>query len=241
MLAIADARALADPIPGAAYTGAASDGGQVAFTVSADGTLISSYELTSVGNVQCQLIVEQSTGWEGAPIVGGAFDYELPGTVTFQGSFPGSQSAKGTFRLYSPATDARPACDSGTLSWTATTTATPRGGPPGNPGQPGQPGSNNGGKGTTKSKFSTTVGLHALSRKLLGGSLSSKNSACRIGRVVILWRGAHRVGSTRTKRNGSYTFRRSSRLHGRHVRASVATLTLTTAICTAATSKFING
>jgi hypothetical protein len=57
---------------------------------------------------------------------------------------------------------------------------------------------------------------------------------------VILWRGSHRYGSTRSKANGSYFFARSARLRGHRVRVTVRTRTLRTEICAAGSSKVIH-
>lgn len=122
----AAAAADADPIAGATYNGVAADGATVTFTVSSDGTLVDSYKVSGVHVGACQFVGEGDTGiWPGAPIANDAFEYQFYDAILFAGTFPGAQSASGTFRFYDPATSETAACDTGSVSWTATTTATP--------------------------------------------------------------------------------------------------------------------
>jgi hypothetical protein len=220
------AAAQADPIAGATYNGVAEDGASVSFTVSPDGTIVSSYRMGMVSGDTCMFVGEGDKGvWEGAPIVNGAFEYRLYDAILFKGFFPGAQSAAGTFRFYNHASNAAPACDTGIVHWTATTTARPPTKPP--------PQSH------PKPTFVTRVVLRKLSSTRVGGRLSSPNGACRPSRTVTLWRGPRRIASTRSKPDGSYSFPRSKLVRGHRVRASVSRRTLRSSVCAAGSSKFI--
>ena len=234
-LTLAAAPAVADPVPGATYNGMAADGANVTFTVSPDGTLVDSYRITNVIANGCQFTAEGDKGvWEGAPIVNNAFSYQLGDAIFFQGTFPGAQSASGTFRLHTGA------CETGTVAWTVKTTANPpppaTGGPPGTGGGGGGTGSSGG--GGSKHVFVTRVTLRKLSSKRLGGRISSPSGACRAGATVILWRGQRRFARTKTKANGTYWFARSNAIRGRRVRASVLKRTVTAGVCAAGSSTF---
>jgi hypothetical protein len=241
--AIGVASAAAYPVPGATYTGVASDGAQVQFTISSDGTLVTSYYLVGVQGNTCSLYTNGETPeWDGAPIGANAFDYEHAGSglvasISFQGSFPGAQSASGTFSVHQDATSNSPACDTGTVSWTAMTTSKPSapGTGPGGSGGHGS-GSGPGGNGRT---FVTRIRFRRLSRTHLGGRIGSPNLTCRARRKVYLWRGSHRIASTTSKANGSYTFARSAAVRGRRVRASSPARTISAGTCAAASSTFI--
>jgi hypothetical protein len=130
MLAIAAPEALANHIAGATYNGTHAQGGTVSFTVTPDGTGISSF--SAGGPVQgdyCSFPSGSSTTY-GQPlaITNHAFT-DTTGPFTKSGTFPGVQSASGTFRIKTPSFPG-PACDSGDVSWTATTTAPPPSNPP---------------------------------------------------------------------------------------------------------------
>ena len=232
----------ADPIAGATYSGLAADGARVTFTVSPDGTLVDSYRITNVHGDTCLFTAAgEQTEWEGAPIVNNAFQYRLYDAILFQGTFPGTQSASGTFRLYDHATGARRACDTGTVGWTASTTAHPSPTGPGWSAGPG--GGTGGGSGANGGRanrhvFVTRVTLRKLSSKRLAGRISSTSGACRAGRTVVLWLRTHRFTTTRTKANGTFWFARSKAVRARQVRASVLSRTVRAGVCAAGSSKF---
>ncbi len=124
-LTCAASAALAQPVPRATYTGVASDYAQITFTVPADGSSISSYSITNAQGNTCTFDGNGVLGsWPGTEIVNGAFDYAIGSSFTFQGTFPGAQSAAGTFQFDNPANGEAPACMTGTVSWTATATVT---------------------------------------------------------------------------------------------------------------------
>jgi hypothetical protein len=235
--------AVADPIPGATYNGVAADGARIRLTVSSDGTLVDSYDITGVfgqepGGGTCQFTAAGASAvWEGAPIVNTAFEYQLGDAILFQGTFPGGQASTGTFRLYDAASSQTPACDTGVVSWTATTTATPRGGPGGGLG--GGPGS--GGGSGHKRRFATRVTFRRASSKMLRGQIKSPARACRAGRTVILWRGKHRIGSTKAAAGGKFFFARTALVRGRTVRASTPARSVPAGACAAGSSTFIRG
>jgi hypothetical protein len=236
--------AAADAIGGAAYDGAAADGARVTFTIAADGSRVSSYEITHAAGVNCQLnAIGSAPDWPGAPITSNAFDYTFGTRILFRGAFTGAQSATGTFRLYDPGTSSAAACDTGTVSWTATTTATPP--------SAGGTGSTGGGSGSTgtstpatsgstpKPRYATRVVFRKLSKARLGGKLSSADKACVAGRTVILWLGRRRVASARTHSNAAYSLARGTKLRGHKVSVTVAARTLANAVCSAASSKTV--
>jgi hypothetical protein len=243
--ALAAAHARADAIPGAAYSGVAQDGGTVAFTVASDGTSLTSYRISNVPGSTCTFNAEGDPSiWEGAPIVDGWFDYALEDAISFRGTFPGAQSASGTFRFDNHATAATPACDTGTVAWVAATTAVPPavgGGGSGTPGGSGGSGGSGAGSRPTPAtpRFATHVTFRRLSRTRLGGRLGSASRACRAGRVVTLWRGQRRIATARTRADGSFRFARGARVRGRRVRASTPARTVSGAICAAGSSRFI--
>ena len=122
------------PIPGVTYTGTVQEGtseGSITFTISSDGTIVSSYSILGLSGTytsggSCGFVAGGDAGiWEGAPIVNNDFSYEPGIGASFQGSFIGPQTASGTLRLFQPSTlpEGVAACDSGTITWTATTTS----------------------------------------------------------------------------------------------------------------------
>lgn len=240
-LAIAAPAAYADAIAGATYTGVAADGAVIGFTVSSDGTLVDSYRIGDSKGDHCTFYAEGVSGvWEGAPINGGAFAYHLYSSFFLHGSFPGPQSAAGTFEFHNSGAGGQPACDTGVVSWTATTTATPPS-PGGSGAGGGKPQGNGVGPGAhgSRPKFATRVVLRKLAAKRLGGRVSSSSRACRSGRTLILWRGSHRIGSTRAQASGRYSFPRTARLRGRRVRVTALARSVPAGICEAGSSTFI--
>jgi hypothetical protein len=113
--------AFANHIGGATYNGTHSQGGTMSFTVTPDGSGVSSF--TYAGPIQgdiCSQSGTTSTYFQPIPIVNHAFsDPGEPGPAV-SGSFPETQKASGTFKVQSSF-----GCDFPTLTWTATTTATP--------------------------------------------------------------------------------------------------------------------
>jgi len=229
--------AVAAPVPGATYNGVASDGGGVSFTLSQDGTLVVSYQLRGVPGNTCQFNADGGAEvWAGAPIEQNAFSYKEGNALSFQGSFPGAQTASGSFQLHQDANGRSPACDTGVVTWTASTTSAPRGGPGG-----AGPGGSGSGPGSHRRSYATRVSLREASSQLLAGRVVSAVGACRAQRTVILWRGSRRIASTRTKRGGRFTFARSIEMRGRAIRASAPSRKVPTGACAAASSKFIKG
>jgi hypothetical protein len=212
---------------------------------------VNSYAITgasgTAGNgTGCRFLGEGDSGvWPGAPIVNNAFSYQVGVDIVFQGTFPGSQSAAGTFRFFTPPSSTTAGCDTGTVSWTATTTATPPpgGGTGGGGSGSGTPSGSGGGTGgkPSKHKFATRLSFHKLSSKLVGGQIRSSNVACRAGSTITLWRGSRRIATTRSKAQGKFQFARSAKVRGHAVRASVAARTVKSGICAAGSSTFIKG
>jgi len=111
-------------IPGATYDGTHAGGGTVSFTVTADGSGISSFTVGGPvqGNI-CTFGGSTVTFSQPLPIVNHAFN-SSSGTTTLNGTFGGVQQANGSFRIktFPPFS-----CDSGAVTWTARTTASPAG------------------------------------------------------------------------------------------------------------------
>jgi hypothetical protein len=267
--------AAAAVVPGATYTGTASDGASVEFTVSSDGTLIESYAIrnihgTDVDGEGCLLFSAGDEGvWPGAPIASGAFDSSIGTEFDFGGSFPGPQSASGSFLIDNPAVGESTGCSTGTVNWTATTTATPPssgnsgtpgastpGGSTGSTGSSGSGGSGgsgssgssgSGGSGSESNSshtahrrsVSTKITFARRSARLLDGRLKAQAGACVARRTVYLWRGRKRVGHTRASSNGRFSFKVSPGMHGHAVRAAVKALTTKSVSCTGSSSTFI--
>ena len=253
--------ALGDPVAGATYTATAADGATVSFTVSSDGTLLTSYRITDARGQGCQFYANGQEGeWEGAPIQNDRFAYQLGSAISFEGTFTGANSASGTFRFQDPPSPGGTPCDSGTVGWTATTGSGSAGSSSGgvggsggtggaSGGATGSSGSTSGGSGTGGSTSSrsrhvylTRLGLHVLGRKVVGGRVGSPLAACRSRRPVILWVGERRLIRSHADRSGAYVFPRSPKWRGRLVRVSVAAVrTSTGATCAPASSTFIHG
>ncbi|HEX5376362.1 MAG TPA: hypothetical protein VFW48_09410, partial [Solirubrobacterales bacterium] len=118
MLAGGVSTASAFHIPGATYTGTHSGGGTVSFKVSLDGNSIRNFRVEDYETEFCA--VEFIEHGAGASVVNNAFSFSSSLLeFAYSGSFPGIQLAQGTF------SDTE--CDTGTLTWTASTTASPAG------------------------------------------------------------------------------------------------------------------
>jgi hypothetical protein len=206
--------ALASPVPGATYNGRTANGAYVRFTVSANGTQVDSYEITGVVGDTCQFSAQGTEpAFPGAPIKSNAFTYGFDQAFSLSGRFPGARSATGTFHFHRDAIGAQPACDSGVVRWTATTTA-----------------------GTA---VKTRVSLHTMALSRLGGRITAKSATCTRGRTVRLWRGKHELRSTRSGKGGSFWFAHTAALRGRRVHVTVAKRAVRGAICGAASSNTV--
>lgn len=111
----------ANHIPGATYNGSIGGGGTISFTISPDGSAVTTIQIMNVP--ACGITDSTQTGT--VPIVDHAFN-DTSAPLKASGTFPGPQSAQGTVQ----ASTFVPSCDTGPLSWTATTTATPAPGEP---------------------------------------------------------------------------------------------------------------
>jgi hypothetical protein len=227
--------ASASAIPGATYTGVPASGGAITLTVAADGTRVSSYRIDVQGDT-CTFVAEGDDGvWEGAAIVQDAFEYHLYESIALRGTFSGEQSVTGTFRLYNYAVGSKPACDTGTVAWSASTSATPP--PPGSSPPAGSPPA--GSAGSSSRRFATGLLLRRRSRTTLGGRVTSASATCRARRRVLLVQGSRTIASTTSASDGRYSFRRSARTRGRRVRALATARGLAGAMCAAGSSKAI--
>jgi hypothetical protein len=118
--------ASAQPIAGATYTGDITGCddppcGTVEFTVSGDGSQVEGFTAYDVPGDVCEFEGPWSYPPVPLDIEDDAFGPGILGLYEVSGSFPSEGNAEGTLRLATP----DPACDSGVLDWTATTSATP--------------------------------------------------------------------------------------------------------------------
>jgi hypothetical protein len=116
ILGVSSARA--NHIPGALYTGTHSGGSTVEFRVSADGTTITGFTL--VNNPAPDCVLSRVVANQAIPITDHSFSSTFSGGFSLSGSFPGVQTAAGSF-TFSPSYRV---CGT-TVNWTARTTALP--------------------------------------------------------------------------------------------------------------------
>ena len=112
--------AAAQPVPGAYYFGNVTGAGDIHFNVSAGGDEVRNLTVTQI---PCNGGTHDQFTWPvPIPIVDDEFDMTLePLATRVTGQFLTAASAQGTLRLVLD----EPACDSGTLNWTATSSGTP--------------------------------------------------------------------------------------------------------------------
>ena len=115
------ARVVAQPVPGATYTGTVDVGGTVTFDVSADGKTVTRFAVADVPGFSCTASTQVTggTGLYAMTITDDAFNEPLGDfSFLFSGSFPAPQQARGTLNILSSGCIA-----SG--NWTASTPTTP--------------------------------------------------------------------------------------------------------------------
>ena len=240
-------------IAGATYRGVTADGATVELTVSQDGTEVHSYVIDgahsdpALGDT-CNFHAEGNPPeFQGAAISNHSFSYQWYYATDIRGTFSGAQSVTGWFRLYNPAVkDVKPACDTGEVRFTLSTTATP---PPSTEQTP---------TGTQPTETSPTVTrrtsssprIAAVARystkltfrrvgKTLRGTLKSSGPGCQVGRDVRLYARGKAVARAKSGKDGSFTFRLSKALAHKRVQAKVRTKSSASAYCRAATSKLL--
>jgi len=229
-------------VPGASYAGALPNGATIELTVSGDGTRLVRYRLANVQGDTCVFLAEgEPPEWE-TPISGDAFEYKLYDAILFRGSFGAGNTVSGTFRLLNHAVQGvKPACDTGTVSWTASTTAVAPG--PGAPAGGGPAGAVSPAVAVTspRARYRSKLQLRRRNSRQLSGRVSSPNRACLAGRRIALRRGAVTLATTRSRADGSFVFRRTHATHGRSVRARVSELVRPATVCAAAQSSLLRG
>jgi Ca2+-binding RTX toxin-like protein len=109
------ASAGANHIAGATYNGTLTGAGSFSFMVSGNGSEINYLSNGPIAANGCTY--DSNSGSIDVPITNHQFNYSTR-SLNFSGTFGGKQSASGTFRLNF-------GCDTGFLSWNATTTASP--------------------------------------------------------------------------------------------------------------------
>lgn len=225
--------AQAAPVPGATYTGTASDGATITLTVSSNGESVSSYRVLGISGTDsngqtCQDNTSVGpAGWPGAAITDDSFQTSIETLFSITGTFGGSQSVSGTFDLSQPPQSGTAGCSTGTVTWTAKTSSTSGGGNP------------NGGH--KKKAFGIRVSVRRPSPQKLVGSLKSSSAACTARRRVYLWLGHKRLTSRRASKKGAFTFKVGRSWRGRRVHASVRLVSTKTGICKAGSSSTIRG
>lgn len=106
-------------ILGATYSGPHSYGGEVAFTVSADGRTITGFSYTDLP-IGCGTSLSEGPRYETVPITGDTFSYSgEEGDVSYTGTFTGPQAATGTLVWNGPFCPGQHP----TVTWQATTSA----------------------------------------------------------------------------------------------------------------------
>jgi hypothetical protein len=118
--------ASANHIAGATYNGT-SAGGAVSFMVTPDGAGISSFSIEGPIPNNCGSVSNfQKNYTQPLPITNHTFS-DNSSTFVLNGSFPGTQTASGTYRIkttiYGPGGSTT--CDTGDVAWNASTTASP--------------------------------------------------------------------------------------------------------------------
>ncbi|HEX6700347.1 MAG TPA: hypothetical protein VF101_06400 [Gaiellaceae bacterium] len=132
---LAAAPADANHIPGATYRGTHSGGGTVQFTVSADGTRVTSYGVFMIpiaGGGTC--FAATAPEFAGIPIVN--HEFAKSGEFVFTGSFPRAGVAQGTLAFRNAPS---PCGTTATFTWTATAGSGPAPSPPPPPQPPPPP------------------------------------------------------------------------------------------------------
>jgi hypothetical protein len=225
------------PVPHATYSGTASDGAAVTFTVSGDGSTITMFDVlgifgTDKNGAQCQ----GTAAGLNVPITAGTFAYAQNTTFTFDGTFNGAQSASGTFDYDQVAYGSGAGCSTGTVTWSATTKSTSPGG-----GHGGGGGGGSGGGSKSPKDVPVRLSLRRASVRHIAGSVRASSGTCIARRTVYLWHGKRRISSVRSTKKGSFTFKDSKALRGKHLRATVTALSTDTVSCEAASSRSIKG
>ena len=266
LLVALPAAAWAAATPGGVYTGKAADGATVNLTVSSDGTLVDSYQITGIFGKDANGAVCQGTAadikndvWPGATISANGFQDSTP-YFSIAGTFNSPQSVSGSFSMNNPPTPATngnagsAGCTTGTVTWTATLARTNGGGPGG--GGSGGGGSGGGGSGggsggggsnggppKHKTTIHVKVGFRRMSAGMLGGTLKpatkSSSKACTARRAVILWSGRKQLRRARTTAKGAFKFKVTNAMRRRSVHASVRSLKTSSVNCASANSSAV--
>lgn len=131
-LLTAAAPALGNHISGATYVGNFPSGGTMEFDVAPDGSGVTRFAVANVAT-ECGTVTSQTTG--NVPITDHSFA-QSSGALQFSGTFPGTQTAQGTFqyKLFG-----YPSCTSSVFNWNASTTSQPSSQPAGTPPPPPAP------------------------------------------------------------------------------------------------------
>ncbi|HUF52445.1 MAG TPA: hypothetical protein VMR52_01570 [Dehalococcoidia bacterium] len=117
--------AAANHIAGATYTGTHSGGGSVEFDITGDGSGISRFRVTNVPGDTCTFSEIEVNYATPVPIDNHTFNRQVASGLSFEGSFLTPGTASGTLKVHQNAIPfVQPACDSGTLNWSASTNAT---------------------------------------------------------------------------------------------------------------------
>ena len=229
----ATSSASGNEIPGATYNGTTKDGATVKITLSPDGTKVDSYVIDGVRGDTCIFHAEgHPPEFKGAAISNHSFSYQWYYATDIRGTFSGAQSVTGWFRLYNPTVEGvKPACDTGEVQFTLTTTATP---PPGG----SQPTETTPKRTAAVARYSTKLTLRRVGKNLRG-TLKSNGPGCEVGRVVRLYKRGRVVARTKSGKDGSFTFRRSKSLAHKRVQAKVPAKSSASAYCRAAASKML--
>ena len=242
LLAAVGGTAFAAQVGGKTYSGThdAGRGGTVTLTLSDDGKRVVAYALPAVDGDTCTFKAEGDAGvWDGAEISdSGSFSYTFYDRIELRGRFDG-RTATGTIRLRRIAASGAPACDTGSIAWSA---ATPGEDPPPLPGATPTP-TPAPSPGASPRKRTVTASI-AVRRKgsRISGRVNAAEGTCRSKRRLTLLNGRKVLARTTSKTDGMFAFKRSSKTRGKRVRVTIAAVRRSdTLTCGASASVTIRG
>lgn len=218
--------ASAAAVPGATYTGTASDGATVTVELSSNGRSVAAYSVVGIFGTDSHGQTCQDTtsvgpaGWSGAPITNDGFHDSVGTTFSINGTFGSSRTVSGTFALDQAAQGGSAGCATGTVAWTATTSSTP-------------PHTHN------RKKIRVRVSVRRLALRKLVGSLKASTRSCTARRTVYLWSGRRRLSVGHATAAGVFRFTVRNDWDGRRVHATVKRLVTRTTVCAAAASSTV--
>ncbi|MCL2419301.1 MAG: hypothetical protein FWD04_08410, partial [Conexibacteraceae bacterium] len=103
-------------------------------------------------------------------------------------------------------------------------------------------GNGNGGGATgPPKKIHVRVMFRRAAHARFNGALKATTASCTARRMVYLWAGHRRLGSSRATAKGAFQFKERKGWHGKRLHASVTVLSTKAGTCTAGSSATIRG